>query len=165
MTNKAETEKYIACSKLLDEGKYVEAVKLAESLSNAPFRAAIFIDGGFALEDSSRVRKGTKIFENMLQADEAASKFSKCSILYNAANGYSSLYTLKRRKGKEVIPPNDSDLRRAKSLYGQAIENLGGLDPSFASQVWINYGNCLSQFGRFIDAIKCYVHNPEQDGQ
>lgn len=157
MTSETEIEKYSACSKLLDAGKYVEAVKLAETLSNDAFRAAIFIDGGLALGDSSRVRKGTRLFENMLQADEIG-KFSKCSILYNTANGYSSLYKLKRMKGKEVIPPNDSDLRSAKSLYLQAIENLGDSEPSFASQVWINYGNCLSQLGRFIECIECYEY-------
>ncbi|MFH1908393.1 MAG: LA2681 family HEPN domain-containing protein [Chloroflexota bacterium] len=156
MTNKNEADKYNACSKLLDEGKYVEAVKLAESLSNAPFRAAIFIDGGFVLGDSSKVRKGTQIFEDMLLVDETTNGITKCSILYNAANGYSSLYSLKRRKGKDVTPPNDSDLRSAKNLYRQAIENLRHSEPSFASQVLINYGNCLSQFGRFIDAIEYY---------
>ena len=52
MNKKTELEKYDICSKLLDEGKYVEAVKLAESLSYAPFRGGmIFIDGGFALGD------------------------------------------------------------------------------------------------------------------
>lgn len=156
MTNKAETDKYNVCSKLLDEGKYLEAVKLAESLSNAPFRAAIFIDGGFALGDLSKVKKGTKIFEEMLLTDDTANNITKCSIAYNAANGYSSLYSLKRMKGKSVIPPNDNDLRSAKTFYRQAIENLENSKPSFASQVLVNYGNCLSQFGRFIEAIQQY---------
>ena len=156
MTNKAETDIYNTCSKLLDEGKFVEAVKLAESLSNAPFRAAIFIDGGFALGDSSKVKKGTKIFEEMLLAGDPANNITKCSIAYNAANGYSSLYSLKRIKGKDVVPPNDSNLRNAKKFYRQAIENLGNSEPSFASQVFMNYGNCLSQFGRFIEAIQQY---------
>lgn len=156
MTNKTEADKYNVCSQLLDEGRYVEAVKLAESLSNAPFRAAIFIDGGFALGDSSKVKKGTKIFEEIFLANGAPNGITKSSIAYNAANGYSSLYSLKLSKGKGVIPPNDSDLRSAKSFYRQAIENLEDSEPSFASQVLINYGNCLSQFGKFIEAIQYY---------
>ncbi len=107
MTKRTDQDKYTTCSKLLDEGKYVEAVRLAKSLSNAPFRAAIFIDGGFALGDSSKVRKGTKIFEEMLLADASASDITKCSIAYNAANGYSSLYFLNRISGQSVTPPND----------------------------------------------------------
>lgn len=158
MTNKTEADTYNVCSKLLDEGKYVEAVKLAETLTNDPYRAAIFIDGGFELGDLSKVKKGTKIFKNILLVDETTNGFSKCSTLYNTANGYSSLYSLKRIKGIKVTPPNDNDLRSAKILYRQAIENLGDSEPSFASQVWINYGNCLSQLGRFIDAIECYEH-------
>lgn len=156
MTSKTEADKYNLCSQLLDEGKFFEAIKLAGTLSSDAFRAAIFINGGFALGDSSKVRKGTKIFEDMLLVDESTSGFSKCSILYNAANGYSSLYTLKRINRKVVSPPNDSDLRNAKKLYHQAVENLGNSEPSFASQVLINYGNCLSQLGRFIDAIEHY---------
>lgn len=156
MIRKTEADKYNSCLKLLTEGKNVEAIKLAETLSNVAYRAAIFIDGGLALHDSSKVKKGTKIFENLLLEDEATSNFSKCSILYNAANGYSSLYTLKRINHKTICPPNDSDLRNAKILYRQAIENLGNSEASFVSQVLINYGNCLSQVGRFIDAIEQY---------
>ncbi|MAT42457.1 MAG: hypothetical protein CL609_08960 [Anaerolineaceae bacterium] len=159
MTSNTDSDKYNTCSKLLDEGKYVEAIKLAENLSNDAFRAGVLIDGGFALSDSSKVKKGTRIFENMLLENETSSSIIKSTILYNAANGYNSLYTIKRNKGKDVIPPNDNDLRMAKKLYRLSIENLESSKPSFASQVWINYGNCLSQLGRFIDAIECYEHS------
>lgn len=30
------------------------------------------------------------------------------------------------------------------------------MEPSFASQLLVNYGNCLSQFGRHVEAITCY---------
>jgi tetratricopeptide (TPR) repeat protein len=158
MIKKADKTKYITCSKLLDEAKYVEAVKLATSISYAPFRAGIFIDGGFALGDSNKVRKGTKIFEEMWLVDDTTSNIAKSSIAYNTANGYSSLYSLKRRSGKEVTPTNDSDLRNAKKFYRLAIDSLENSKSSFASQVLINYGNCLAQFGRFIDAIQFYEH-------
>lgn len=167
MISKAETEKYHLCSKLLDEGKYIDAVKLAKTLSSDAFRAGIFIDGGFAIGDSKTVRKGTKIFEEMLLVDEAVSGFSKYSILYNAANGYSSLYALKRINRKTIVPSNDNDLRNAKRLYRQTIENLKNAEASFASQVFINYGNCLSLFGRFIDAIEQYelaIHIDPENG-
>lgn len=155
MTDEIVLDKYQTCCELLDKGKYIEAVKLAESLPDT-FRAAIFIDGGFALGDSSKVKKGTKIFEEMLLLDEKESGLAKCSIFYNAANGYSSLYSLKQRKGKNVIPPNDNDLRSAKNFYRQIIESPGEKEPAFSSRVLINYGNCLSQMGRFTDAIEYY---------
>ncbi len=156
MTKKIDKENYTICCRLLDEGKYVEAVKLAESLSNPPLRAGIFIDGGFSLGDVSKVKKGTRIFEEMLLADESTTGIAKCSVAYNAANGYSSLYSLKLRNGKNVISTNDSDLRSAKKLYRLAIESLGNAKPYFASQVLINYGNCLAEFGRFIEAIQFF---------
>ncbi len=156
MEHPKEIDVYKTCSQLLDAGKYVDAVKLAKTLSNAPFRAAIFIDGGFALGDSSMVRKGTKIFEDLLSVEEEKSEITRCSILYNTANGYSSLYSLKRIKSKKVIPPNDVDLRMAKKYYRQAVNSLGDSSLSFASQVFTNYGNCLAQFGRYIDSIEQY---------
>ncbi len=156
MTSKMEEDKYNTCLKLIDEEKYVEAIELAETLSSDAFRAIIFVDAGYALRDSSKVSKGIKVFENMLLVDETTSNFTKCSTLYNAANGHSALYAIKLRNYKAKTPPNDNNLRNAKRLYRLAIENLGDSEPSFASQVFVNYGNCLSQLGRFIDAIKCY---------
>lgn len=156
MTSKKEIAIYRTCLRLLDEGKFVEAVKLAESIPHSPFSAGIFVDGGFALGDAGKVKKGIKIFEGLLLIKESKSKFSKSSIMYNVANGYSSLYSLKLIKRKPVIPPNDDDLRKAKKFYSQAIENLGNSAPSFSSQVFINYGNCLAQFGRFLDAIEYF---------
>lgn len=156
MASKKEINTYKTCLRLLDEAKYVEAVKLAESLSTGAFRAGIYIDGGYALGDTSKVKKGTKIFEDLLSIDESKTGFSKSSIMYNAANGYSSFYELKRMNGKGTVSPNDMDLRKAKKLYRQTIENLGNSEPSFKSRVLINYGNCLSKFGRFLDAINYY---------
>jgi hypothetical protein len=92
-----EIEKHKACSQLLDNGKYKEALALAESLSTPVFRAAIFIDGGFALDKSGKVREGTEIFEKLLTADQSEQQFSRVSLLYNAANGHNSLYTLRRK--------------------------------------------------------------------
>lgn len=46
MTSNTDSDKYNTCLKLLDEGKYVEAIKLAEILSNDAFRAGVLIDGG-----------------------------------------------------------------------------------------------------------------------
>lgn len=156
MANNDELEQYKTCVRLLDEGKNVEAVKIAETISNNAFRAVILIDGGFALADISKVKKGTKLLEDLLPVEEIISGFARVSILYNIANGYSSLYSLKRQKGKALPPPNDSDLRNAKNFYSEAVANLQNSEPTFASQVLINYGNCLSQFGRFIDAIEYY---------
>ena len=158
-----DKEKYETSSRLLDEGKYKEALSLAESIATPAFKAAIFVDGGFALGKSGKVREGTGIFEKISSSDESEQGFTKCSLLYNAANGRSSIYKLRRIRRNSTVPTNDDDLRAAKKLYREALHALGTDKGSLASQVLVNYGNCLSQFGRFIEAIECYQKAIEAD--
>lgn len=156
MVNLSEYKKYENCSNLINEGKYLDAMRIAKSFESDYFRAAIFIDAGFELNDYSKVKKGTLIFENLTNVEESIIGFTKSSVLYNTANGYSALFTLKKRDNKKLIPPNDSNLRKAKFYYRQAIECDDNNTPAFSSTLWTNYGNCLSQLGKFIHAIKCY---------
>lgn len=158
MLGEHETERYQNCERLIDEGKSKEALALAESLSDAALRAAILIDAGLEAGKPGKVREGAEMFETMLSNNEDSTSYAKYSLMYNAANGYSSLFTLKRREKKSVVPPNDNDLRKAKHLYREALRLLNneGIKGSFLSQVLVNYGNCLSQLGRFVEAIECY---------
>lgn len=158
-----ETEKYRTCSQLLDEGKYQEALDLAESITFSLYRAAIFIDAGFASDKPGKVREGTETFENLLASNQAEQHFKKPSLLYNAANGRSALYQIKVQRKKRVSPVNDTDLRTAKKLYREALSALGEERGAFKTQVLVNYGNCLSQVGRFIEAIECYQKALEAD--
>jgi len=158
-----DTKKYETCTQLLDEGKYREAITLAESVTTPAYRAVIFIDGGFALGKSGKVREGTEIFESLLSTDESEQPFARYSLLYNAANGRSSLYKLRRIRRKTTTPTNDDDLRAAKKLYRDAMAALGDKNGPFAAQALINYGNCLSQFGRYIEAIEYYQRALDAD--
>lgn len=155
MSETDDLEKYELCSRMMDEGKYGDALKQAETIQNIGYRASILVDAGFALGKSGRVREGTNLFEQLLNS-EVGKAFERHSILYNAGNGYSSLYSLKRRRRNATVPPNDKDLRLAKKYYRESISELQPLIGSFASRVCINYGNCLSQLGRFAEAIKFY---------
>lgn len=156
MDNLTEFKKFENCSNLINEGKYLDAIKIAKSLESDYYRAAIYIDAGFELKDNSKVRKGTIIFENLTNVEESIIGFTKSSVFYNTANGYYSLFRLKKINKKEIIPPNDPDLRKAKFYYRKAIECDDNTTPSFSSTLWTNYGNCHSQLGKFIHAIKCY---------
>ena len=44
----------------------------------------------------------------------------------------------------------------AKQHYRDALSELDPQTGPFASQLWVNYGNCLSQLGRFAEVIECY---------
>jgi tetratricopeptide (TPR) repeat protein len=155
MINKDDVAIFELCSRLMDEGKYIDALHQAESILYSGYRASIFVDAGFALNKSGVVRKGIALFEKLIVSEEGK-EFANYSLLYNTANGYSSLYSLMQRRRSKTIPPNDKDLRRAKRLYREALKELPSPKGEFASQVHVNFGNCLSQLGRFAEAIECY---------
>jgi len=156
MNETDDLERYIICSRLMDEGKYFDALQQAESIQNLGYRASILVDAGFALGKSGKIRQGITLFEQLLNSTDGEA-FTRHSLLYNAANGYSSLYSLRRRRRNATVPPNDKDLRLAKRRYRESLNELRPLIGEFSSQVCVNYGNCLSQLGRFAEAIE-YFH-------
>ncbi|MDH5552777.1 MAG: LA2681 family HEPN domain-containing protein [Nitrosomonas sp.] len=156
MNNQEDSKIYKECNRLLDEGRNKEALALADSIASPPLKAAILIDGGLAIRKSGTVRTGTELYEKLLTSGEFDHIYARHSLLYNAANGRSSIYKLRRIRRKTTVPTNDDDLRSAKKLYRETLNELGEEKGSFASQVLVNYGNCLSQFGRFIEAIELY---------
>jgi tetratricopeptide (TPR) repeat protein len=165
MTQTKDENKYQICSRMLDEGKYKEALVLSEEISDNALRAAILIDAGTALSKSSKIQEGIAIFENQLSSDDSEQRYDRVSLLYNAANGYSSLYNLRAKKRRIAAPTNDDNLREAKKLYREALTVLEDKSGSFASQILINYGNCLSLFGRGIEAIDYYQKALEADNR
>lgn len=156
MTIQQDQEVHKICSKLLDEGKYNQALLLAETIYTPSLKASILIDAGTALRRSGKVREGTEIYESILQSDAAKQGYARHSLLYNAANGRSSLYELKRSRRNSIVPPNDEDLRTAKRYYREAYKELNAVDGAWASRILVNTGNCMASFGRFAEAIGYY---------
>lgn len=156
MNDKESTVRYNRCREMIDAGKLKEALTLAESISAPLLRAMIFIDGGTAIGRSGIVREGTRITEELLSLEQTEHRYARYSLLYNAANGHSSIYMLRRKRRKKIVPPNDENLRAAKFYYREALKDLEAMEGKFASQILVNYGNCLSQFGRHIEATMCY---------
>jgi len=119
MIEKDDVAIFELCSRLMDEGKYIDALHQAESILNPGYQASIFVDAGFALSKPGVVRKGIALFEKLI-ASEERKEFA--SYLYNTANGYSSLYSLRRQRRSKTTPPNDKDLRLAKRLLSRGVE-------------------------------------------
>lgn len=143
--------------KYLTEGKFVEAIKTAEELRDKSLKAAIFIDAGFELEKSGTIRKGVEFLEGLLSnPEELKAKKFLAETFYNLANGYSSIFQLREKRRSLVKPANDTDLRRAKKYFREAIRTLSTENKAKLTELNINYANCLSQFGRKIEAVAIY---------
>jgi tetratricopeptide (TPR) repeat protein len=148
----------------MDVGSYREALALAKHIRDPSYRAAILIDAGFGANKSGSIREGVSILEDLLSRQDGLRKSAALSsILYNAANGYYSIYMLRKRRRKSTVPPNDNDLRLAKVYYREALSSLDHEEPAFRSQLYVNYANCLSQFGRGVESIKYYLRALEAD--
>lgn len=138
----------------MNKGEYAEAVTLAKSIETSALRGALLIDAGAESSKSTYIREGIQLLEELRSANDTS--VSRESLLYSLANGYSALYTIRRRRRPTLIPTNDDDLRVAKRLYRAALAEAKTSDRVFRSQLWVNYGNCLSSLGRTIEAIDCY---------
>jgi tetratricopeptide (TPR) repeat protein len=159
--NNEDKDDYRIAVKLQKEGKHKEAIELIRKVSEPAFQAGILIDSGTDLGKLSLVREGIFLLENILNNN--VSTFSRASLLYNIANGYSSIYKLRLLKGVKLIAPNDDDLRKAKRSYREAIAYARTAPRTFYSQILVNYANCLSQLGRSFEAIANYSQALEID--
>lgn len=155
---------YTRALELMDQGAWQAAIDIAKEIKSAPLRAGIFIDGGACLKKKQLVKQGINDIEEAIKSKNA--KFRAESMLYNSANGFIALYNLQLSQGRKTIPPNDSNLRMAKNRYRDAILALtSDTSAKLASQIWTNYGNCLSALGRTVDAMDSYYEAIKSDPQ
>jgi len=142
-----ESQKALALLREYDE-KY-------ERDPNFWFNSGVFlIDIGDRLGQSNLVQEGIVRIETVL--DQVG--YDHPSMLYNVANGYSTLSNFVRRsKGKDYrLDPDDTPLLRAKHYYRRTLEKIDQVSRDLRAQLWVNYGNCLSGLGRAVEAISAY---------
>jgi len=106
------------------------------------------------LKNPEIIQKGIEAGKNNLNSkDEAA---HTAGDYYNLANGYHALFRLTERKiGTEVIPQSQN-LQKAKFNFRSAIKHSKIGVFNCQKLAWVNYGNCLSDLGRGIEAIYAY---------
>ena len=149
-----DSENYRLALRLQKEGKYSEALETARRISNPIFRAAILIDSGDDARKPALIREGIRLFENALTQNNV--NVSRASLLYNIANGYSAIFHSRLVNGAKLVAPNDHDLRKAKQCYRQALAETKGTSPLLRTQIFVNFGNCLSRLGRTFEAIEAF---------
>jgi tetratricopeptide (TPR) repeat protein len=117
----------------------------------------LMIDLGDWTGDEPLIARGTQLVQNALTAFHDARL--RMMHLYNAGNGYSSLWKM-RRSATWSMGRLSEDYLQAKYLYRQAIDLLKK-DTSLASnelkqQLYVNYANTLDSHARIVEAIEYY---------
>lgn len=164
-------EKILTANNALDENDLDQTARLvaeveAELLSvtdqelTLDVRAnigGVMIDLGTASRDEGMIIRGTNYTEYALA--QAQSPEERVLWLYNAANGHSALWIIRRQRcfGTGVI---DTSHISAKAFYREAIillDTLPGLaPPELRKELLVNYANTLDSVGRSVEAFAFY---------
>lgn len=116
--------------------------------------SGFLIDIGAALGDEEIVKEGVKLLQKDFESIVHDERYAP-SAYYNLANGYSALFNFKMMKDPYVGCFKKTELNKAKIYYREVL-NYDLQDALFASQTWVNLGNCFDHLGRVIDALECY---------
>jgi len=127
--------------------------KYANDMNFRRNSGAFLIDIGSALKDGDLVERGIKLIEQLLPTIEEQ---SRPILLYNLGNGYAGLHSIARRCPGFSFDPDTTPLIEAKRCYREALAGLEHLDANLRAQLRVNYGNCLSNLGRSLEAISEY---------
>jgi len=111
------------------------------------------IDVGHALGRQQVIEEGIDLLKTNFERITGDEKLAVA--YYDLANGYSALFDIRRAREPFSACFKDTELNCARSYYETAlkykIENQ-----LFASQIWVNLGNCFDALGRVLDALECY---------
>ncbi len=158
--NKAlEFNNLIEAARLINEAE-TELPSLDSSEKSSQIRAnlgCLMIDLGDWTNDEQLVARGTQYVQDALEIPLNIKL--KILHLYNAGNGYASIWKMKRSvswgEGKLNL-----EYLEAKNLFRQAIDLLKqhpDLTPSEQKQkLYVNYANTLDSHARFVEAIEYY---------
>ena len=145
----------------MDDGDFIGALNIAKKIQNLGSHhtlsfivSGIYIDVGNAIANEDIVRNGIQILENDFEKiidirEQAPAAY------YNRGNGYSALFKFKLLKDPFFYLFKESELDKAINDFKMALTYQIN-DNTFASQVWVNLGNCYDSCGRVLDALQCY---------
>jgi hypothetical protein len=117
----------------------------------------VMIDVGTSLRDEGMVARGTEHTEYALS--KAQHPVARVHLLYNAANGHSALWNI-RRQSRFISGTIDASHIRSKDLYREAIRLLdndpGLVPPELKRELLVNFANMLDGIMRSVEAIAFY---------
>ena len=145
----------------MNNGDFHEALKIANKIRSIGSHyiisfivSGIYIDVGTAIQKEDIVRDGIQILENDFIKIIEDSKQAPAAY-YNRGNGYCSLFKFKMSKDPFFALFKDSELDKAIKYFKMAL-TYEIINHKFASQIWVNLGNCYDSCGRALDALQCY---------
>jgi len=147
--------------RLIDQGDYSSAYKsIQNAIKNLGYHevnaASSIIEVGSGLQDISLIRMGIDILKKWL--DKIKDKRSLVIINYNLAKGFMDLYAQLVRVNKWGITaiPGNENLQKAKKYFRQAINQIAFAEKPEQPKILTDYGNCLDDMGRSLEALKVY---------
>lgn len=131
-----------------------------QALGDNPFvsymMSGMLIDIGSALGDENLIKEGIDLLKKDMRSLLSSQKETvKSTILYNLANGYYGLFSIKYKKNQLVGYFKTSELNKARDNFLEALKYEAG-DPVHSSHIWTNLGNCFDKFGRVVEALECF---------
>lgn len=161
-------ELYCKVNQKMDAGDFVGALNLTGEIQRSEeyYIASnigskyLMNTGGLLIDIGSALGNGEVITEgiNLLTENFKIIEDDRTHVVgtnYNLANGYSSLFHIKRKKNPYAACFRNTELDDARIYYRKAIE-IGTENPLMMSQIWVNLGNCYDDLGRVTDALECY---------
>lgn len=161
-------DRAIVAGRLISEGDAAGALVVAHALLQEPDGsrpvarmscAGLLIDAGERLDDENAVREGIAILERLRSDTTLPEQYAR-DLLYNLANGKSSLIHMAHRRRTE---PDESvrdfrDEEEVVAIYYDASDALRDAKP----EVVINCASMLRVEGRVYEAIDLLDHVPRR---
>ena len=114
----------------------------------------LLIHVGNESANQEMIQEGVELLQRNLEKLVNDSRYVAI-VHYKLGNGYSSLFSVKKKKEPMTGFFRDSDLNLARSHYEKALE-CDPEKPLLSSQIWVNLGICFDNIGRVLDALECY---------
>lgn len=125
----------------------------------------VVIDLGTCLNDEPMAERG---LDYTSQALNAQGENPSEAFLYNAGNGYSTLWSLRRPRAMQLGCLDPSHVQ-AKACYRRALDlsksTLSVQSARKHNQLLVNYANCLDSVGRCVEAIEYYDQAIRRDNR
>lgn len=117
---------------------------------------SLLIDQGYKYKNKGYIEKGIKRGEELYKKIPKNETQRICKLFYFLGNGYFSLFKLNEKYNLRKFSVGNDFLIKSKKFYRRSIENSNNSTKILKKRLWTNYGNCLQNLGRGVEAFYAY---------